>query len=179
MCRPPPSRVLLSADKTAAGNVGQRRGLTVAERYINVLPSSRLCSRKQGGHDGVGGVQARRQISDCHTHLYGRPISASSNVHQTKLGLDHDVVAGPARVRTSLAIARNTRVDETRADLAQGSVIHIVLGQTARKIILNEDIAFCGQLVQDVDALGVLKRQAQRLLVAIDGEEICRLARSL
>lgn len=46
-------------------------------------------------------------------------------------------------------------------------VIHIVLLETSREVVFNENIAFLDKLVQNLDAGLVSEREANRLLIAV------------
>jgi len=93
-------------------------------------------------------------------------------VHETKLGLDHDVVTGAIGVRSCLAIAGNRGVDQGRVDLVNAVEVEAVLGQRSWEIILDEDVALGGQPVEEGDSRRILKGQAQRLLVTVHLKEL-------
>jgi hypothetical protein len=153
----PATRVLLATDQAAAGNVGQGRRLAVAESNVEVLATPRLGPAQQGSHDAVACVQASRQIRDGHADLDGWAVTGAGDVHQAKLGLDHDVVPSANRIWPSLAVARDGRIDERWVDGPEGLVVERVLFERTWEVVFDENVALCHQLVQDLDAFGVLK----------------------
>jgi hypothetical protein len=82
-------------------------------------------------------------------------------MHQAKLGFNHNIVSGAAGVRASLAIPCDTGVNQSRIDVAQSGVVHIVLGKAAWQIVLNQDVTFRSQLMQYLYTLRVLEREAE------------------
>lgn len=179
MCCAPSARVFPPADETAAGNVGQRGRLAVAQGHVEMLALAALASSEQRGHDAVARVQARGQIRDGDAHLDGRPVALAGDVHQSEFRLDHDVVAGPIRIRARLAVAGDGGIYQARIDLAHRFVVHGVFLQRPREIILNQNVTFGDQLVQDIHALFMLKGQTKRLFVSVclhdGGEERLRV----
>lgn len=144
---PPASRVPLSADQTTTGDVGERGGLAIAQRDVDVLPAPRPRAREQRRHDAVARVQPRREVRDGDAHLDRRAVAAAGDVHEAELGLDHDVVAGALGVRARLAVAGDGGVDEGRVDLVDGVEVEAILLETAREIVLDENVTFCSELV--------------------------------
>lgn len=53
----PSASVTLATDQAAASNVGQCRGLTITQSYINVLALAVFGSSQEGSHDAVAGVE--------------------------------------------------------------------------------------------------------------------------
>lgn len=176
MRRAPPARILLPTDKTTARDIRECRGLAIAQRHINVLAPSGLPSAQESRHDGITGVESCGEIRDRYTDLHRRAIPTTRNVHQPKLSFDHDIVTGAIRVGASLTISCDTCIDEPWVNVAQGGVVQPILGKAARQIILNQDIAFGDQLVQDLYALWMLKGETKRLLVSVHREEVSRFA---
>lgn len=160
VCGSPSAGVSLAANETAAGNVCESRSLAIAQSDINVLALAALASSQQSCHDAVAGVQTSCQVCDGDADLDGRTIASASDVHEAKLGLDHDVVSCTAGIGTGLAITGNRGVDEAWVDLAKSLIVHAVLFQGAGQVIFYENIAFGNELVQNIDAILVLKREA-------------------
>ena len=168
VCCSPSSSVLLSADQTAAGNVGQRCRLTVAQRGIDMLPLSSLGTGQKRCHDGVARVQPSGEIGHGHSNLDGWPIPVTGDVHQPKLGFHHHIVSCALRVRARLAIASNGSIDEARVDLVDCIVVHAIFLESPRDVVFDENVALGRKLVEDLDACGVLKGQGERLFIPVD-----------
>jgi hypothetical protein len=81
----------------------------------------------------------------------------TGDVHQAHFGLDHDVVSGAAGEGARLAVARDASIDDTGVEGGNGSVVEGVLLQGSGEVVLNENVAFAGEAVQDVDAGGGLE----------------------
>lgn len=163
----PSAGISLAADEAAAGNVGQGGGLAVAQRNVNVLTLAGLAAAQERRHDAVAGVQAGREIGHGDADLDWGPVAGAGDVHETKFGLDHDVVAGTVGVGPGLTVAGDGGVDEAGVDFAQRFVIHAVLFQGAGQVVFHENVALGGELVQDLDAFLVLEGQAERFFVAV------------
>ena len=147
MRRAPATGILLAADKAAARDIGERGGLAVAERHIDVLAAARLGPQEQSSHDAVAGVQASGEVRDCDADLGWRRIPVARNVHQPELGLDHDVVARSLLVRSRLPISRDGRVHEARVDPLHRLVVQSILLQRPGEVILYQDVALRRQLM--------------------------------
>jgi len=167
MGRPPAPGVLLPADQAAACNIGQRHRLAVAQGHIKVLPPASPGAGKQCRHDAVACVQARRQIGHRHANLDRRAVPAARDMHQTKLGLHHDIVTRPLGVGPRLAVPCDGRVDQGRVDLVDGLEVEPVLLECTGDVVLNQNVALGGQFMEDVDSCGILVGQSQRLFVAV------------
>jgi len=167
MSRSPPTRVLLPADKTTAGDISERGGLAIAQSYVDMLSLARPGTAEKCSHDTVASVQPRGQISDSDADLDGRTVPAARDVHQTKLGLHHYVVPRPLGVRARLAIARDRSIDQPWVNLVYRIKVQLVLFERSRDVVLDKDIAPGRQLMQDLDAGWILERKGQRLFVAV------------
>jgi hypothetical protein len=76
-------------------------------------------------------------------------------MHESKLGFDHDVEAWPVTVRTCLTVSRNTRIDQTWVDLADGGVVEVIFLQRTREVVFNEDVTAAGELLDYFNAFRV------------------------
>jgi len=90
----PSSPISLSTNQNRGCNVGQRRRLAIAKSYIQMLPSPSLGPGDQAGHDRVASIQSGCQIRNCNADFDRWAISFSSDMHESHLGFDHDVVSG-------------------------------------------------------------------------------------
>lgn len=158
MSSTPATRIFLSTDQCRASQVCESSDLTVTQASVDMLALTCPDSRKQCSHDSIGGVESGSQVGDCHSNLHGRAISRPRNVHQSHLRLYHDIVASSVTVRSRLAIAGDTRIDQFRINLPEGLVVHVIFLQCAWKVVLNEDIAFLCKLVKDLNTRLVLER---------------------
>lgn len=157
MSRAPPARVLLSADETATRDVCEGRSLAVTQCDVDVLTLASLGSTQKRRHDTIARVETSCEICHGNSNLDGRAIPSTSDVHQAELSLDHDIVARTFRVGSRLAIACDRGVDETGIDGPEGFVVHAVLLQGPWEVVLDKYVALDYELVQDIDALLVLK----------------------
>lgn len=151
MSSPPPARIRLSADQRRARNVREGCHLTIAQGRIDVLPFPRPGPLDQSRHDGIRRIQTSRQIRHGDTDLDGRPMSGTRNVHQTHLGLDHDVVPSLLAVGTRLSVSGNAGVDDTRIKPGHCRIVEIVSLQGIGDEVLDEDVAASDHAMQDVN----------------------------
>ena len=168
MRRAPSPRVFLPANQAAACNVGQCCCLAVAQSNVDVLAPACPRPAEERRHDAVAGVQAGGEVRDGHADLDGWPVSLSRDVHQAELCLDHDVVSCPVSVRACLPVTCDGGVDQTGIDFTERLIVHVIFLERPREIVLDEDIAFCHKLVQNVYPFLMLKGQTKRLLVSVD-----------
>lgn len=150
-CSPSP-RILLPADEATTRQICQRRDLTVTQRDVDMLTPARPAPRQQSGHDTITSIQPRRQICHRNANLYRRPIPTASDVHESHLGLDHDIVSRTCGIGSCLSVAGDGGVDETRIDFRERSIVHAVLCEGSRKVVLHDDVAVRGEFVEDRDA---------------------------
>ena len=147
VCGSPSPCIFLATDQSGTGNVRQSRDLAVTQTGINVLSLPSPRPRKQGGHDRIRCVQASRQIGHGNAYLDWFALPAARDMHQTHLGLNHDIVPGTVAVWPGLAISGDTGVDQLGIDGAQGLIIHVVFLEATREVVLDENVTFLGQSV--------------------------------
>lgn len=70
---------------------------------------------------------------------------------------DHNIVSGSRAVGPFLAIASDAGIDDVRVDSGNTVVVHVVLLQGAREVVLHEDVAFFDELVENVYPRGSLE----------------------
>lgn len=128
----PSAGIFLSTDKATGGNVCQCSHLTITQCNINMLSSSTSCPGNNRRHDTVARVQSCRKIRNGNSYLDRWPISTSSDMHQPKFSLNHDIISSSVRVWSSLAIASNRSIYQAWVDLRERPVVHPILLQTAR-----------------------------------------------
>lgn len=167
MSSAPSAGIFVPTYKATTGNVGQSSCLAVTKSHVQMLSPARLVTGKQRCHDAVACVQTRCQIRHGHADFHWRPVPGASNVHQSEFSLDHDIVACSLRVRAVLSISGDGSIDETRIDLVYGVKVQLVLLQRPRNVILNKNVTFLGESVQNIDTRGILEGQSQGLLVAV------------
>ena len=85
----------------------------------------------------IATVQTRRQVRDRDADLDGRPIARAGDVHEPKLGLYHDIVAGALAVGARLPVARHAGVNQARVQLAERVVVELIFGQRAGNKVLD------------------------------------------
>jgi hypothetical protein len=158
VCSAPSARVFLPANQTTAGNVGERGSLAIAQGNINVLAPPSPSSAQESSHDTIAGIKASRQVRYSNSDLDRGAIAASCNVHEAKLSLHHHIVASALRIRTSLAISRDGGVNELGIDLVDGGKVELVLGQGSWEVILNQDVAFRSELMENCYTCRILER---------------------
>lgn len=81
-------------------------------------------------------------------------------MHEAHFRFHHHVVACSLPIRACLPVAGDAGVYEARLDCADGVVVHAVFLEGIGEVILDEHIAVLDELVQDLDAGGLLERKA-------------------
>jgi hypothetical protein len=66
-------------------------------------------------------------------------------------------------------------VNQTRIDRGQARIVQAVLGEVANLVVLEHDIAGCGQITDDLLAGGCRQVHRDRLLAAVGGQEVGRV----
>jgi hypothetical protein len=124
--------------------------------------------RKQGCHDGIGGIQAGCQVGDCYTDFDWGTVSCSSDVHQSHLSFNHDIVPSTIAIRPCLAIASDTGIDQLWIYFMKSFVVHAIFGKAAWEVVLHQNITFLCEFVKNLDAGLVLEGQPKGLFIAVD-----------
>ena len=107
MSCPPAASILLSADQATAGDVCEGHCLAVAQSSVNVLTLSGLFTGNQCCNDTNARIQTCGEVCYGNANLHRRSISGAGDVHQAKLGLNHDIVSSSLGVRPRLSITRD------------------------------------------------------------------------
>src|SRR5690606_37256546 len=141
-----------------------------------VLPLTRLLPVQQGGQDGVRGPHAGADVGDGHAGPHRRGVLGARHAHDAAHGLGDGVVAGLVPVGTVLAEARDGAVDDAGIDLPQLLVTHAYLVGGAGPEVLQYHVGLPRQAVDDLPALFLLEVHGDAALVAVDAEEVGRLA---
>src|SRR2546427_794434 len=155
---------------------GEERRHGVEHRDLDLLAAARPGPREQRERHAVGRRHARDEVGDRGPDLHGRPVGEPGDVHDPRLGLHDEVVAGAVRLRPRLAEARDRAVDEPRVEPGERPVAKPELLHGPGPKVLEEDVALPDERPEDRLALRGLEVQGDALLVAVDGHEIRRLA---
>jgi hypothetical protein len=147
VCGSPSSRILLATDQSGTGNIRQCRNLTVAQTRIDMLSLTSPRPRKQGGHNGIRGVQASRQVGHSNANFHRLALSTTRDMHQAHLRFNHDIVPRTIAVWPGLTISGDAGVDKFGIDRAQSLIIHVIFLKATRKVVLDEDVTFFRQPV--------------------------------
>ena len=103
-----------------------------------------------------------------------RAVRHAGQVHEAAHALRHQVVAGALGVRPVLAEAGDRAIDQPRAFGAQALVVEPELGEPADLEVLDQDVGFGRQLLDDALAFLAFEVDFDRALAAIGGMEIGR-----
>lgn len=163
----PSSGVGLSANQSRASNIRQRCHLAVAQGYIQMLPYASPGAPKEGGHDGIGRIEAGRQIGHSNAHLDWRAVPTTGDMHQPHFCLNHDIIACSGAIRACLAVARDASIYQAGIDAVNRLEIHPVLFQCVWQEILHQDITIFDHLMKDFNPCWMSKRKAEGLLVSV------------
>ena len=135
---------------------------------------------RQRGEDGHRGVHAGHQVGEGDAELLrpaaGQIVALAGDAHQPAHGLDDEVVAGQRRQRPVLAETGDRAVDEARVDCPQRFVAQAVALERADLVVLDQDVAAGGQLAHQRLAVFGGDVDGHRLLAAVGGQVVGRLA---
>src|SRR2546421_255156 len=142
------------------------------ERSRGVLKrgSSTRCLTSRASHSRryMCWPEAGHGNADTHRTLAGQ----AGDGHQAAQPLRDLVVAGTVTVRTALAEARDARVDDARVDRAERLVVDAEPVLDVGTEVLDHHVGLGGQLLEDLDPLGVLEVERDRALVAMEVLEV-------
>ena len=130
----------------------------------------------QRRHDAVRGVHAGRQIGDRDAGTDAPAALFAGDAHHPAFGLQDQVERGAVTIRSRLAEAGDRAIDDARVARTAGLVAEPELVDHADAVILEDDVGALHQLEEQVLALGVLEVDDHALLVAMETDEVRRLA---
>jgi hypothetical protein len=106
----------------------------------------------------------------------GRAVGLAGDRHDAAHALDHEIVARTLRIGAGLAEAGDRAINELRIDGFQAFIVEAVFLEASDLEVLHHDIGFGGQIAQQLLAFGLRHVDGDRLLAAIGGEVIGRIA---
>src|SRR5439155_10540004 len=112
----------LSRAEGYPGLLGEVRGRDVEQGELDLLAAAGAGAGEQRQDDAVGRGHAGDEVRDRVTDLHGRTVRESGEVHDARLGLDHEVVAGAVRFGPGFTEARDRAVHEPRVQPREGAV---------------------------------------------------------
>src|SRR5262245_9555395 len=112
-------------------------------------------SRLQTGEGGDGGIQAGQYVGDGNADLRWRTLNRASDAHQSAERLHGIVVAREFAHRAGSSVAGDRADDEARIDRMQTRGIEAELDGAVGAEVLEQDVAFRGELVKESDAFGM------------------------
>ncbi len=155
----------------------------IVERHIDELALARARPLHQRHQQRDRGVKARAEVHERNADP-GRPAiflrirrHAVDREHADHR-LDHGVVAGHAAHRTIGAEPADPAMDQSRKALLQ----HVLVAEApllhrAGLVVLDQDVGALEQAEQHVAPRGLGQIETERALVAIDADEVGRIAR--
>ena len=121
-------------------------------------------------------VDAAHQIAQRDTQLGRQAVRLAVHRQRAGHGLEDDVEAGPILQRAGLAVARDRAVDQARVDRLQFVVAQPQPRHHAGAVILDQNVALGGQILNQRQPVRALEVNDDRLLAAIDRKVIVALA---
>lgn len=157
---PAPS-IPLPRNKHRLAHIRQRRNLAITQTDIQMLPfpfpfSTTLPKRRK---NTLHSIQPRRQIRHRNTNLDRWTIPTSRQMRKPELRFDHHIEARPRAVRPCLAVPRDRGIDQARVNGREGGVVERVFFEGVGEVVLDEDVCFACEAVQDFLAPGVVERE--------------------
>ena len=176
-------RVLVSAAGRPAAAVpvqarliGQERGHDVQHADLDLLALARAGAREKREGHAVSRRHAGDEIGDGVAHLDGGAVGEAGEIHDARLALHDEIVAGARGLGAALAEARDGAVDQARVQLAKGVVAEAQPRHGAGPEVLQHHVGLGHEPTEDGLSVGRFHVEGQALLVAVDGEKVRRLA---
>ena len=142
---------------------------------LHVLAAAGRVAAAERGEDRDGRVQAREHVDDRDADLRRRPVGLAGDAHQPGLGLDDEVVAGPAG-GLAVAEAGDRAVDEPRVHRPQLLEPDPERFRAAGAEVLDDDVGGRGQPQERRARQLAVEVERGAPLPAVDREEVGRLA---
>ena len=159
-----------------AGLIGEQRGHDVEHRDLDLLTTTGPGPGEERQHDAMGRRHAGDQIGDRVADFHRRAIRETGEVHDARLGLDHEVVARAVRLGARLAESRHRAVHQARVQTRERTVPETELVHRPRSEVLEQHVALLRQLPEDLAPLRRLEVQGDALLAPVHRHEVRRLA---
>src|SRR5215211_5496132 len=166
---------VLAAHQVLLPAVGEPAEGRLEERNLDARALSGHGAPVEGGQDRIGCEKAAYYVRDGHPDLRRLAIRLARDAHDTTPGLHQEVVAGTILI-WSWAEARYGAVDEARVRLFQRLVAQAELLQGSAPPVLDHDVGPGRQRLDPLQPFLAFEVDPDRTLVAVDGEEIRRLA---
>src|SRR5215210_2388076 len=173
----PHAPLVLAGDEVLLAAIGEPTECALEERYLDARALSRGVASAQGGEDGGHGVEAADDVRDRDADLRGLAarFGEAGYPHDASASLDQEVVPG-----TFLVLPRpeagNGTVHEAGVCLPERLVAEAEPLEGASLHVLDQHVRMSRELPDLLQPLRVLEVHAHRALVAVDGEEVSRLA---
>ena len=155
--------------------------LNVEQREVDVLATPGGVARLQRGQHGDGCVLSGHDVGHRDAGLQwpatGHLVRFAGDAHQPAHALYQEVVARAFAIGAGLSEAGDRAVDQPRACRGERRVVEAVLREPADLVVLEQDVGLRGELTRDGPAFLGRDVQGDRLLAAVGGQEVRRLAR--
>src|SRR5687768_8554279 len=147
--------------------VGQHARLGIEERHVDERALPRCIAAAQGRERCDDGIDAREDVGERDADLLRLAIRQSRQVHDAAEALDHEIVAGPARIGAVLAEAADRAVDQAWTGRTQALLVEAVALQSSDLEILDEDIGARSEALDETAVALVGKVRRHRTLAPV------------
>src|SRR5258708_6463867 len=168
----------LAGDQPAHGLKIQHGDLALKQRSLHPLSLAGLLALEQSDEDADGTEQSGRQIGDRDADTHRSLTRQAGDRHQSAHPLRDLVDAWPLAVRSVLAKAGNTAIDDARIDRPQHLVVDAETMLDVRPVVLDHDIGGFGKAMENRLALRLLQVECDAALVAVQVLEVETMARA-
>ena len=134
---------------------------------VDDLTRAGLFPLEQRQDDAQGRVHAGGDVGDGHARARGS-VGIAGGGDDAGLALDEQVIGLDVAVRAVLTVARERAVDETRVQFVQPLPSQAQALRHPGRVVLEEHVAGARELVEDLQALGLLGVHGEALLVAVE-----------
>ena len=166
----------LAGHQHVGGDVDQHGERGLVERDLDLLALAGALARVERRQDRVARQHAGADVDDGDAVL-GRPaVRLAADAHQAGLGLQDEVVAGQRRLRPARAVAGDRAAHHARRVALEPGVVEAPFVERAELEIVDQHVGLGDQPRQDLLPGRARQVERDRALVAVDAEEIRRLA---
>src|SRR4029079_4987298 len=95
-------------------DVGQHREARIEQRHFDMLATTSLSGRVQCSEDHVAREPPGADVEDRDAVLHRLALRVTANAHETRLGLQYEVVTGKTCFGSRRTVSRNRAPNDTR-----------------------------------------------------------------
>ncbi len=156
--------------------VGEHADGRVHERHVQIAPPAAPLGVPEPDHEAEHRGVAAREVDHRDAALARRPVGLAGDRHVPGVALDQVVVGGLGGARAGHAEARERAADDRRVDRAERLVGEPELRRKIAPQVVVDPVRDADEIVEHRPGLRMAQVERQRLLAAVEGLEVERVA---